>query len=98
MNDYTFFCILKDRLLAELLIKHKEIITAYHEHDSLLVNQEQEELTEDERSAAWVEYEAEKQGLLQDFGNVSKLNLMYLKPSLALSIFIFDVVCFQVTQ
>lgn len=32
----------------------------YHEHDSLLDHKEEEELSEEERKAAWAEYEAEK--------------------------------------
>lgn len=32
----------------------------YHEHDSLLDHKEEEELSEEERKAAWTEYEAEK--------------------------------------
>uniref|UniRef100_A0A8D2KY71 DNA helicase n=1 Tax=Varanus komodoensis TaxID=61221 RepID=A0A8D2KY71_VARKO len=50
----------KDTLLAELLQIHKEHIVGYHEHDSLLDHKEEEELTEEERKAAWAEYEAEK--------------------------------------
>ncbi|XP_036321898.1 transcriptional regulator ATRX homolog isoform X2 [Rhagoletis pomonella] len=50
----------KDRLFAELLSKHESLIFKYHEHDSLLENEESENLNEDERKAAWAEYEAEK--------------------------------------
>ncbi|XP_043830301.1 transcriptional regulator ATRX isoform X4 [Dromiciops gliroides] len=50
----------KDTILAELLQIHKEHIVGYHEHDSLLDHKEEEELTEEERKAAWAEYEAEK--------------------------------------
>lgn len=53
---------LKDRLLAELLIKVKDWIVTYHEHDSLLQNQTEEDLTEEERQAAWNEYENEREG------------------------------------
>ncbi|XP_030064699.1 transcriptional regulator ATRX isoform X2 [Microcaecilia unicolor] len=53
----------KDTLLAELLQIQKEHIVTYHEHDSLLDHKEEEELTEEERKAAWAEYEAEKKGL-----------------------------------
>ncbi|XP_063222750.1 transcriptional regulator ATRX homolog isoform X2 [Bacillus rossius redtenbacheri] len=52
----------KDRLLAELLKEHEKIIETYHEHDSLLENKEEEELNEEERKAAWDDYENEKKG------------------------------------
>lgn len=57
----------KDTILAELLQIHKEHIVGYHEHDSLLDHKEEEELTEEERKAAWAEYEAEKKGLTMRF-------------------------------
>ncbi|XP_039948110.1 transcriptional regulator ATRX homolog [Bactrocera neohumeralis] len=50
----------KDRLFAELLSKHEPMIFKYHEHDSLLENEESENLNDAERKAAWAEYEAEK--------------------------------------
>jgi len=50
-------------MLAELLTTLKEWIVQYHEHDSLLENKLEEELTEEERKAAWEEYEQEKKGL-----------------------------------
>nr|XP_020640004.1 transcriptional regulator ATRX isoform X1 [Pogona vitticeps] len=57
----------KDTVLAELLQIQKEHIVGYHEHDSLLDHKEEEELTEEERKAAWAEYEAEKKGLTMRF-------------------------------
>uniref|UniRef100_A0A0P6GYP7 ATP-dependent helicase ATRX n=1 Tax=Daphnia magna TaxID=35525 RepID=A0A0P6GYP7_9CRUS len=53
----------KDRLLAELIIQRKEWIVTYHEHDSLLENKSEEELTEAERKAAWDDFENEKRGV-----------------------------------
>ncbi|XP_037945217.1 transcriptional regulator ATRX homolog [Teleopsis dalmanni] len=50
----------KDRLFAELLTEHESLLFKYHEHDSLLENEESENLSEAERKAAWSEYEAEK--------------------------------------
>ena len=50
----------KDRLFAEMLKKYEDYIYKYHEHDSLLENKEEETLNEDERKAAWEEFEAEK--------------------------------------
>ncbi|GFR28480.1 transcriptional regulator ATRX [Trichonephila clavata] len=52
----------KDTLLAEMLIKHTDWIVTYHEHDSLLQNETEEDLTEEERKAAWTEYENEREG------------------------------------
>ena len=52
-------------MLAEMLVSQKDYIVGYHEHDSLLENQIDEELSEEDRKAAWEEYEAEKKGLIQ---------------------------------
>lgn len=46
--------------MAELLKAYKKYITSYHEHDSLLENIVDEELTEEERKQAWEEYELDK--------------------------------------
>uniref|UniRef100_A0A3Q3J419 DNA helicase n=1 Tax=Monopterus albus TaxID=43700 RepID=A0A3Q3J419_MONAL len=53
----------KDLILAELLQNSKDHIVCYHEHDSLLDHKEEEALSEEDRKAAWAEYEAEKKGL-----------------------------------
>jgi transcriptional regulator ATRX len=50
----------KDRLFAEMLQKHEDLIHKYHEHDTLLENKEEETLDEEERKQAWEEFEAEK--------------------------------------
>lgn len=50
----------KDRLLAELLKECEKEIYKFHEHESLLENKEEEELDEEERKAAWDEFETEK--------------------------------------
>lgn len=50
----------KDVLLGELLQNFSERIYKYHEHQSLLENKEDEVLDEDERKAAWEEFENEK--------------------------------------
>lgn len=50
----------KDRLFAEMLKEHEKQIYKYHEHDSLLENKEEETLTEEERKAAWEDFENEK--------------------------------------
>ena len=52
-------------MLADLLQKRERWIVAYHEHDSLLENKIDEELSEEDRKAAWEEYEDEKKGIRQ---------------------------------
>ena len=56
-----YFC--QDHMLAELMTNNKEWIVTYHEHDSLLENVREQELTEDEKKAAWEDYEDEKKGI-----------------------------------
>lgn len=48
-----------DKLLAEVLKIHEDIIVRYHEHDSLLENQPNESLSDQEKETAWKEYETE---------------------------------------
>ncbi|XP_056396816.1 transcriptional regulator ATRX isoform X1 [Hyla sarda] len=67
----------KDTVLAELLQSRKEQIVTYHEHDSLLDHKEEEALTEEERKAAWDEYEAEKKGLTSRFNMAAATGLNY---------------------
>ncbi|XP_056011590.1 transcriptional regulator ATRX-like isoform X2 [Ostrea edulis] len=55
----------KDFMLAELMKSQKDWFVNYHEHDSLLENKIGEELDEEERKAAWDEYENERKGVLQ---------------------------------
>lgn len=43
-----------------MLQSNKDQIACYHEHDSLLDHKEEEALSEEDRKAAWAEYEAEK--------------------------------------
>ena len=50
-------------MLADLLQNQEDWIVTYHQHDSLLENKPEDDLTEEERKAAWEEYEAEKKGL-----------------------------------
>ncbi|XP_071980191.1 transcriptional regulator ATRX isoform X2 [Engystomops pustulosus] len=67
----------KDTVLAELLQIRKEQIVTYHEHDSLLDHKEEEALTEEERKAAWDEYEAEKKGLTSRFNMGAATGINY---------------------
>ena len=50
-------------MLAEISTTNKEWIITFHEHDSLLENVEEQKLTEDEKKAAWEDYENEKKGI-----------------------------------
>merc|ERR1712226_658539 len=63
----------KDLLLAELSKKHGSMIWSFHDHDSLLENQVDENLTEEERKAAWEEFENEKKGI-PNLAEVDQLN------------------------
>jgi len=63
-----------DKLLAELIIKHKDAIGKIHEHDTLLEHQVNEEISEEERKAAWEEYENEKKGI-NTMVNTTNLNM-----------------------
>jgi len=58
-------CWRQDVILAELLSTSSSShwVVNYHEHDSLLENRPEENLSEDERKAAWEEYEREKLGI-----------------------------------
>lgn len=69
----------QDTILAELLQINKEYIVGYHEHDSLLDHKEEEELTEEERKAAWAEYEAEKKVKLSNHIYIYENNLSRFK-------------------
>ncbi|CAF0808549.1 unnamed protein product [Brachionus calyciflorus] len=50
----------EDEMLKSLLVDCKRWIFKYHEHDSLLENKLNEGLSEEDRKAAWEEYENEK--------------------------------------
>lgn len=63
----------KDVLLGEMLQKHEDKIYKYHEHQSLLENKEDEELNEEERKAAWEEFEKEK--VVQNYNAYNKTGL-----------------------
>lgn len=50
----------KDRLLADLLISHRNWIRNYEEFDSLLENRPDEGLTNEEKEVAWAQYKLEQ--------------------------------------
>jgi len=45
--------------MAELMLRHEDLVMNILEHDSLLQNNEAEELDENGRNAAWENYEKE---------------------------------------
>lgn len=59
MNERPTPNVPKDDLLAHLLMKFPEMVYKYHEHDSLLENKGEEELSEQEKNDAWLAYEAD---------------------------------------
>ncbi|XP_049822922.1 transcriptional regulator ATRX homolog isoform X2 [Aethina tumida] len=59
----------KDVLLGEMLQTYSSHIYKYHEHQSLLENKEEETLNEEERKAAWEEFENEKVNKMKNFVN-----------------------------
>ncbi|KAL5280982.1 ATRX.2 family protein [Megaselia abdita] len=56
----------QDLLLKELLSANPKKIFKYHEHDSLLENKVEEELTEEERLEAWAEFRREQSKLTKE--------------------------------
>lgn len=49
----------KDSLLAHLLHNYPHMVFKYHEHDSLLENKSEQQLSEEEKADAWALYEAD---------------------------------------
>lgn len=56
-NDAVLPLSEKDHLLNDLIFDHKGLVLSLHEHDSLLEYSPEEELTDEERRAAWTEFE-----------------------------------------
>jgi transcriptional regulator ATRX len=75
----------KDRLFADILKKF-DLVYKYHEHDSLLENKEEETLDEEERKAAWDDYEYEKNKPPPTFNSGSYANYVLPQRSNGLSI------------
>ena len=46
-----------------MLKSKKDLVVNYHTHDSLLENKIDQELSEEDKKAAWEEYENEKKGI-----------------------------------
>ena len=63
----------------------------YHEHDSLLENKLEEELTEEERKAAWDEFKADKEGLGGQCHIVSHLTLMSVSFNISFNVCVINI-------
>ena len=73
----------EDRLLAELVDKHKALVWNIHNHDSLLENKVEENLSEEERKRAWEEFENEKKGYVQQAaGNMQQQGVQHVQQML----------------
>lgn len=51
----------QDSILARLLRSFPDLVFKYHEHDSLLENKMEQELSEQEKNEAWAAYERDLQ-------------------------------------
>lgn len=51
----------QDNILANLLLNYPDLVYKYHEHDSLLENKNEQELSEQEKADAWAAYEKDLQ-------------------------------------
>nr|CAB3224711.1 transcriptional regulator ATRX homolog [Phallusia mammillata] len=77
----------KDELLADLLEQRntRDAIVSYHEHESLLDHQVEEELSEAERRLAWDEYDRERHPLVTPDNPLFKLGFMDLQNLIVLA-------------
>ncbi|XP_041358763.1 transcriptional regulator ATRX-like [Gigantopelta aegis] len=62
-QDRPLLALPQDVLLAEVIKSQKDLVVTYHTHDSLLENKVDQELSEEDKKAAWEEYENEKKGI-----------------------------------
>lgn len=53
-------CVPEDKMMAELILRHPDLIVDVHEHQQLLQNLE-DDLSEEDRRTAWEEYQREKE-------------------------------------
>ena len=71
-------------MLADLLTSKvgRDGIASFHRHDSLLDHQQDQELTEEDREAAWKEYNAEKEVCATHNGFLIFENLISMASSI----------------
>jgi hypothetical protein len=75
--------------MAELILKHKDLVMDILEHDSLLQNNEAEELDENDRNAAWEDYEKERDGIQTNNLNSTLIHNLNLGDNKYLKILIY---------
>ncbi|XP_066515415.1 transcriptional regulator ATRX-like isoform X2 [Hoplias malabaricus] len=69
-----------DKVLVQLLQQCGQSIVRFHEHDSLLDHRQEEELSAEERKAAWEEYQAEETGSV-NLGETSSIKSLLKKTN-----------------
>lgn len=72
-----------DDVLASLLRNHPDCVFKYHEHDSLLENKPEQDLSEEDKREAWAAYERE----IQNNEKPSYLGNMNMMPNFMSSMF-----------
>lgn len=80
MSDRPIPNVPKDELLAHLLHNFPSIVYKYHEHDSLLENKAEQDLSEEEKADAWRAYENDvqkKNESINQFGNMNAMGNNY---------------------
>uniref|UniRef100_A0A1I8PAA2 Transcriptional regulator ATRX n=1 Tax=Stomoxys calcitrans TaxID=35570 RepID=A0A1I8PAA2_STOCA len=75
----------QDSILARLLRSFPDLVYKYHEHDSLLENKVEQELSEQEKNEAWTAYERDLQmnSEINEKQNIEDLQNKFNAPNLA---------------
>lgn len=82
-------------MLAEVLQRqHPKHIVRYHEHDLLLENVADEEMTEEEKKLAWKSYEEEKEAASRGFRECLRNYTKYIFIFFLFFINLFQMECF----
>ncbi|XP_076847145.1 ATRX chromatin remodeler, like isoform X2 [Brachyhypopomus gauderio] len=81
LDTHTHTSLPTDKVLALLLQQCGRGIVRFHEHDSLLDHKEEEELSVEERKAAWEEYQAEETASVQGTSELSTPTSLWRKTN-----------------